>query len=339
VKVQYTATTTKSNIHEAMVRGYKVCGRIIERISADEGNLEKVNMNGKRLDDDGLARLSEVLSYNTSVSYLHLRNNNIGHEGVEALADALRQNLYIEHIDLSDNNIGNKGAVALADCLQHNNMSVISLDLQNNSIEYEGAVALLSAVSTNTTIHSVNLKGNNIHSSLLSKIDDALSRSKELFVRDVVYFSPSPTKDQDLAVVDTFSMTSSESEGSNNSFESSTTDDICVEVSNNNYIFQGAPTLSPSVESSSQSPLNAQGMAINWMNMIGSFFHNDEKNKETSEDSNVLKMIPVSDDEGYNDFLAFLQNENASHMIVADNSSTISSPSDISHSMSDNYQV
>lgn len=327
-----------------MFRDCTAFGRIIRRISADAGNLETVNMNGKRLDDERLARLSEVLSYNTSVTSLELSNNNIGHKGARSLADALQLNLYIEHIDLSGNDIGNKGAVALAECLQHNNISLISLDLQNNGIEYEGAIALLSAVSTNKTIHSINLKGNYIPSSLLSKIDEALNRSKAMFEREVVYFS-SPTKDQDLAAVDTFSITLSESEGSNHSFDSSTTDVICMEVSNN-CIFQGAQKRSPSAESSSLSPLNAQGMAINCMSMIGSFFHNGEKNKETSEGSNVSKVIPVSNDEGYYQFLAFVQNKNASHttkdhdVLVADSLSTTSSQSDISHhSLSDYHNV
>eukprot|EP00985_Skeletonema_marinoi_P001768 scaffold701_cov102-Skeletonema_marinoi.AAC.5 len=321
--------------------------RIIERIAADDENLEKVKMNGKRVDDDRLTRLSEVLSHNTSITSLHLSNNNIGHDGIVALADALHQNLHVEYIDLSGNNIGNKGAAALADCLQHNNISLISLDLQNNGIEDEGAAALLSAVSTNSTIHSIDLKGNAIQSSLLSKIDEALNRSKALFEAEVVYFAPSPAKkDHDLAAVDTFSMTlSEESKGDNHSFDSSTEDDICVEVSND-YVFQGAPITSQNAELSSPSSLNAEGMAINWMNMIGSFFHNDEDNKDAIEDSKELKVIPVSDDDCYKEFRAFLRNESVSlteedrDLIVAEAlSTTLSQSGSISHSVSDNYKV
>eukprot|EP00984_Skeletonema_dohrnii_P000927 scaffold302_cov91-Skeletonema_dohrnii-CCMP3373.AAC.3 len=322
--------------------------RIIERIAADDENLEKVKLNGKRVDDDRLARLSEVLSHNTSITSLILSNNNIGLEGIVALADALHQNLHVEYIDLSGNNIGNKGAAALADCLQHNNISLISLDLQNNGIEDEGAAALLSAVSTNSTIHCIDLKGNAIQSSLLSKIDETVNRSKALFEAEVVYFAPSPAKkDHDLAAVDTFSMTlSEESVGDNHSFDSSTEDDICVEVSNN-YVFQGAPIIPPNAElSSPPSSLNAEGMAINWMNMIGSFFHNDEENKDAIEDSKELKVIPVSDDDCYKEFLAFLHNESVSLteegrvLIVAETlSTTLSQSGSISHSVSDNYKV
>ena len=293
-----------------------VVKRTIERIANDD-ELDKLNLKGKRIDDNQLAQLSEVLAYNTSITTLQLSNNNIGHEGIAALADALYQNLHVEHIDLSGNNFGNKGAAALADCLKHNT-SVISLNLQNNDIEDEGAEALRSAVSTNSTVHSINLKDNIIHASLLAKIDEALNRSKALFETEVVYFDSSPTKkDQDLAAVDTFSMTLSEdSKDGYYSFDSST-DDVCVATSNN-YIFQGAP---PNAESSSPSPLNAEGIAADWVNMFGSFFHNDEKNKDSIE----MRVIPVSDDEGYNEFLAFLKNESASHTkedqdpIVVDN--------------------
>jgi hypothetical protein len=280
-----------------------VVKRTIERIATDD-ELEKVNLKGKRIDDDEFAQLSSVLSYNASITTLQLSNNNIGHEGIAALADALHQNLHIEHIDISSNNIGNKGAAALADCLQHNT-SVISLNLQNNGIEDEGAEALLSVLSTNSTVHSINLKDNAIHESLLAKIDEALGRSKAMFEAEVVYFASSPAKkDQDLAAVDTFSMTLSEdSKGGYYSFDSST-DDICVATSNN-YIFQGAP-----LNAESSSTLNAEGIAADWVNMFGSFFHNDdEKNKDSIE----MRVIPVSDDKGYNEFLAFLKNESASH--------------------------
>lgn len=298
--------------------------RLIERIAADDEDLEKVKLNGKRVDDAKLAELSQVLSSNTSITSLHLSNNAIGHEGIAALADALHQNLHVEHIDLSGNTIGNKGAAAFAACLKYHNTSVVSLNLQSNGIGDEGAEALLSAVVTNSTIHSLNLKGNDIHSSLLAKIDEALNRSKALFETEVVYFAPSPTKedDQDLAVVDTFSMTlSGESRVDDHSFDSST-DDICFETSNN-YIFQGAPiTTSPNAESSSPPQLNAEGMAVNWMNAVGSFFHNDDNNKDTNEDGNVLKVIPVSDDEGYNEFLAFLKSESDQDLFVAEKPSS-----------------
>ena len=315
--------------------------RIIERIAADDEDLEKVKMNGKRVDDEKLAELSQVLSSNTSITSLHLSNNTIGHEGIAALADALHQNLHVEYIDLSGNTIGDEGAAALADCLQHNNTSVISLNLQNNGIGDEGAEALLSAVLTNSTIHSLNLKGNVIHSSLLSKIDEALNRSKSLFETEVVYFAPSPTKgDQDLAVVDTFSMTLSEvSRGDDHSFDSSV-DDVCVETSNN-YIFHGAPITSPNAESSSPSQLNAEGMAANWINTIGSFFHNDENNKDTNGDRNKLKVIPVSDDEGYDEFLAFLKSKSDQDLLVTEKSSTSPLPQSehINHSISNEDNV
>lgn len=287
--------------------------RIIERIAADDDGLEKVKLNGKRVDDAKLAELSKVLSSNTSITSLHLSNNTIGHKGIAALVDALHQNLHVEYIDLSGNTIGSKGAAALAACLKYHNTSVISLNLQDNGIGDEGAEALLSAVLTNSTVHSLNLRGNAIHSSLLAKIDEALNRSKALFETEVVYFAPSPAKedDHDLAVVDTFSMTlSEESSGDDHSFDSST-DDICVETTNN-YIFQGAPN----AESSSPSQLNAEGMAVNWMTTIGSFFHNDET--YTNVDGNVLKVIPVSDDEGYYEFLAFLKSERDQDQRVAE---------------------
>ena len=340
LRYHYTAPTTIQK-PKAMLRGS--VKRTLERIAADD-DLEKLHMNGKRIDDDQLARLSQVLSYNTSITTLNLSNNNIGHEGIVALADALHQNLHVEYIDLSGNNIGNKGAVALACCLQHNNISVISLNLQSNGIEDEGAEALLSALTTNSTVHSINLKDNLIHSSLLTKIDEALSRSKALFETEVVYFDSSPgKKDQDLAAVDTFSMTlSEESKGDNHSFDSSTEDDACVETSNN-YLFQGAPMTSPNAESSSPSPLNAEGMAANWVNMFGSLFNNDEKNKDSIE----LRVIPVSDDSGYKEFLAFLKNDSAPHtqedqdLIVVEPSLTtaMSHSGSISRSVSDNCGV
>lgn len=331
----YATLPQQKKITKAMLRGS--VKRTIERIAADD-DLEKINMKGKHIDDNQLARLSEVLASNTSITSLNLSNNNIGHEGIVALADALHQNLHVEYIDLSGNNIGNKGAATLAGCLQHNNMSVISLNLQNSGIEDEGAEAFLSALLTNSTVHSINLKDNVIHSSLLTKIDEALSRSKALFEMEVVHFDSSPAKkDQDLAAADTFSMTlSEESRGDNHSFDSSTEDDICVETSNN-YILQEAPMTSSNAESS-PSPLNAEVIATNWVNMFGSFFNNDEKNKDSVE----LRVIPVSDDEGYKEFLTFLKNDTQEDqdLVATETSLTALSHSvSISRSVSDNCEV
>ena len=288
--------------------------RILERVAADEESMDKVKIIGnKRFDDDGMARLSEVLQSNTSITSLQLSKNKIGDKGIGALADALHQNFDVERVDLSGNNIGDKGAAALAYCLQHHNLSVISLDLRKNGIGDDGAAALLAAASSNPTIHSINLEGNAIKSSLLKQIDEVVSRSKELFEKEVVYFDPSPTKkDEELAAAGTFSMTmsGSGSEGGNNSFYSST-DDSCAVISNN-YVFQGAKVTSPNAESMSPSQLNTKGIAANWVNTFGTLFHDVEKNKEASGDSKIFKIIPVSDDVGYKAFLAFLRSTNVS---------------------------
>lgn len=49
-----------------------------------------------------------------------------------------------------------------------------SLDLQDNGIDGEGAASLLYFISKNTTLHSINLTGNDIPRSTLSEIDRAL---------------------------------------------------------------------------------------------------------------------------------------------------------------------
>lgn len=81
------------------------------------------------------------------------------------------------------------------------------------------------------------------------------------------------------------------------------------------------------------------------MNTIGLFLHNnDESNKDINEDGNELKVIPVSDDLGYCEFLAFLESDIVSHTnkdqdhLVAE-TPPLPQSENISHSVSDDYKV
>ena len=116
-----------------------------------------------------VSRLPEVLRRGDDVAplladihgSLDLVGLKIGDAGAHALASALCSNSTITELHLGNNNIGDLGATSLADALRHNNtLSEIYLD--SNVIRDEGVSSLVSAMQKNTTVVDLLLSSNEI---------------------------------------------------------------------------------------------------------------------------------------------------------------------------------
>ena len=105
-----------------------------------------------RLYDKGLTAhdatvVAEILKSNTSVTKVHLQNNEeIGDEGAKALAEALKVNATVKDLLLMDCGIGDDGAAALAEALR-SNTSLTRLWLQGNGVSEQGKQLLRDAVA------------------------------------------------------------------------------------------------------------------------------------------------------------------------------------------------
>ncbi|KAL0240139.1 hypothetical protein GEMRC1_010246 [Eukaryota sp. GEM-RC1] len=115
----------------------------------------------------------ELLTENTSITSINLKDNSIGHEGVRALAEALKVNTTVTSIDLSKNFIGDEGARILADVLKINT-TISNINLGDNSIGVEGARALAEVLKVNTEVSSINLCKNSVGAGGASALAEAL---------------------------------------------------------------------------------------------------------------------------------------------------------------------
>ena len=124
-------------------------------------SLTTLDLRLNNIGDDGAAALAECLKHNTSLTTLYLHGNGIGDDGVAALAECLKYNKSLTTLDFFGNVIGNAGAVALGECLK-DNTSLTTLYLYGNGIGDDGAVALAKCLRENTSLTTLNLFCNKI---------------------------------------------------------------------------------------------------------------------------------------------------------------------------------
>ena len=124
-------------------------------------SLTTLDLRLNNIGDDGAAALAECLKHNTSLTTLYLHGNGIGDDGVAALAECLKYNKSLTTLDFCGNVIGDAGAVALGECLK-DNTSLTTLYLYGNGIGDDGAVALAKCLRENTSLTTLNLFCNKI---------------------------------------------------------------------------------------------------------------------------------------------------------------------------------
>merc|ERR1711998_506320 len=127
--------------------------------------------------------LAAVLEGNQSVQWVSVSGNQLGAEGGKAIADALQTNVVLQSIEigsednpaiipikqLRDNSVDvldysgkkmlSEGGIVLAAALTvTQNMSVTTVHVSQNSLGPEGGKALASALQTNPSITTVEVK-------------------------------------------------------------------------------------------------------------------------------------------------------------------------------------
>ena len=68
----------------------------------------------------------------------------------------------VTYLDISNNAIGNQGALALAHMISQANCPIHQLYVANGWMTRRGTDAILTALSINTSLHTLDLSGNNI---------------------------------------------------------------------------------------------------------------------------------------------------------------------------------
>jgi len=118
-----------------------------------------LDISNNRIDDKGLALLSQTLAQNKSIPLksLSLAFNKITCAGVECLMNAIWGSKTLKELKLDNNKVQDRGAQLCSVVL--GSVSLEKLDLSYNSISTVGIKALMKTLSENNSLKSLSLNG------------------------------------------------------------------------------------------------------------------------------------------------------------------------------------
>eukprot|EP01127_Copromyxa_protea_P009597 TRINITY_DN2278_c0_g1_i2.p1 TRINITY_DN2278_c0_g1~~TRINITY_DN2278_c0_g1_i2.p1 ORF type:complete len:742 (-),score=219.58 TRINITY_DN2278_c0_g1_i2:42-2219(-) len=119
-------------------------------------SVKNLNLEGKRIADEGCELIAKMLTKNRSLQVLNLAENSICNKGAIDLAEALRQNKFLNSLDISGNYIGGEGIKAISDAMTRNT-TLHTLSLEYNSIDNTSLQYIADFLKVNTTFKTLNL--------------------------------------------------------------------------------------------------------------------------------------------------------------------------------------
>lgn len=122
--------------------------------------LSCLNLSNNKGDERAGKHLGRALRHNDSLVELNLRLNDLGDEGGRALLEGLRQNSSLAALNLSSNRLGSTAAATFAQVVAAPECALTSVDLSGNALDESDMEVVRRAVSANTTLTSLDLRGN-----------------------------------------------------------------------------------------------------------------------------------------------------------------------------------
>jgi len=122
--------------------------------------LEKLNINGNKLDNDGVKIISEGITKTNTLRELDISDNNITSTGATAIAKSLLHNTSLEVLDMSNNAIGQDGAIGITQIIT-NSKTLKKLYIRGCEIS-TGATAIANSLLCNTSLEVLDMKYNAI---------------------------------------------------------------------------------------------------------------------------------------------------------------------------------
>ena len=130
--------------------------------------IEKLNISGNSIKDEGFILLSKGLDDNHNILYLNISNNDIKSKGIEKgiffISDCILYSL-----NISNNPILNVGIKKLSDSLK-NFQNLHKLNVSNCGFEFSGFEHLLNSLQFNKKIEYLNASGNNLKTKKFEKL-------------------------------------------------------------------------------------------------------------------------------------------------------------------------
>jgi Ran GTPase-activating protein (RanGAP) involved in mRNA processing and transport len=181
---------------------------LVRRLTANDDELEEVNLNSVRVHDEGIQPLVVAMHTNTHCLQLFLRITGITNSGVALISQMLKTNKTLEELDLYGNKIGDEAATSLAEALQQND-SLRALNLQNTHINRAGGEALLEMLEDNCTLTQLQLRSTHVPNQMQFRVEGFLRMNDELAELQLQHRALQAAKEASIGgVLDKLTMTS-----------------------------------------------------------------------------------------------------------------------------------
>lgn len=157
------ATSSRSSDMDSSARNVSLSDLALQKLQArlrQLGETDTISLADSFIGDCGCELLVRYVKDHPNVTALDLRGNNIGAEGVKAIAELLRQPSSLVSLSLEWNN-AHQDLHSLSEALS-TNTTLRSLDLRNNKLGPEAAVQLARSLGTNSTLSRLDLRWNEI---------------------------------------------------------------------------------------------------------------------------------------------------------------------------------
>ena len=127
---------------------------LCHNLAANDAELLRVNCRGRKMDSEGMAKLTIAMRGNTHVTSLNLAENNLGPNGMRLLCELLQTNATIAKLDISKNGLDAKSMHMLCDTLR-TNTTIVKLSFHGNDEEADTKSLLLAMVARNASFSYV----------------------------------------------------------------------------------------------------------------------------------------------------------------------------------------
>ena len=156
----------------------------IATVLSNNSLLQILRIRNNNLKTEGAIKIAKGLNYATSLTEFNISNNNIGSEAAKYIAAVLCKLTKLQHFCISDNNLKTLGGILIAKGLQ-NTSSLRILNISNNNIGSEAADDIATVLFYNTELKLVQLSGNDLKSTGASTIAKALCSISSLVVLQI----------------------------------------------------------------------------------------------------------------------------------------------------------
>ncbi|CAD54134.1 Protein phosphatase 1 regulatory subunit 37 homolog [Caenorhabditis elegans] len=164
-------------------------GSHIYQLITSNSSLQLLDLRNNSIGDSGVRHICDGLRHReavekSSLSAMVLWNNNVTGASMDSLAEALIENTKIETLNIGNNNLGVEGIARLKPALASNS-HLHRLGLQNTGINCEGAIILAECIADNIALLRVDIRDNPIALAGLLALHSAMKMNTSITLLNI----------------------------------------------------------------------------------------------------------------------------------------------------------